>query len=308
MGTALTLGISQPLSTAVTNYFKKFRVLPPKALTVTKTKVLGGVHSFETLLNAIIAENDTDFVIVVHGHETGNGLFLKLATRGNAAGGFETTHEMLQILMDIEPRKPARIDADERTKTQLTDVEINRLIDLMKKVRAKNLKLVEFRGCNLGRNVSSVDRFRRFFGAQTFGAPKLHSFFGTFPMKASSGIMSSHAASHQGTTFTYPQTFAGSTCNCCVGVNANRKPENGHLVAPDTTTLDAWIKANFDPTVSSGTDTTLPIHGLWEMRTADPTDIFAKDPDPRPLFPLNVATDGANKGQNEYKLNVVYKP
>ena len=47
MGTALTLGISQPLSTAVTNYFKKFRVLPPKALTVTKTKVLGGVHSFE---------------------------------------------------------------------------------------------------------------------------------------------------------------------------------------------------------------------------------------------------------------------
>ena len=89
---------------------------------------------------------------------------------------------MLQILMDIEPTQAGRcIDADERTKTQLTDVEINRLIDLMKKVRAKNFKLVEFRGCNLGRNVSSVDRFRRFFGAQTFGAPKLHSFFGTFP-------------------------------------------------------------------------------------------------------------------------------
>ncbi len=86
MGTALTLGISQPLSTAVTNYFKKFRVLPPKALTVTKTKVLGGVHSFETLLNAIIAENDTDFVIVVHGHETGNGLFLEARDAGQRGG------------------------------------------------------------------------------------------------------------------------------------------------------------------------------------------------------------------------------
>jgi hypothetical protein len=318
MGIAITLGISQPISTAVTNYFRKFRVLPPKALIVSNTRVLNGVRSFETLLKAIIAENDTDFVIVVHGHETGNGLFLKLATRAGAPAGSETTNQMLQILMDIEGRRtdpktkqplPSPVDPNERTQLGgLTDAEINRLIDLMKQVRAKKLKLVEFRGCNLGRNLTSVARFRKFLGAQTFGAPKLHSFFGTFQMRASSGVMASHTTSHQGTTITYPMTFASSTANCCIGVNSEKKPENGHLVAPDTTTLDAWIKANFDPAASSGTDPTLPIHGLWEFPPRPANDPNPVDPDPRPLFPLRVATDGPNKGQNEYSRHVVYKP
>src|SRR5215211_4100457 len=269
MATALTLGIEQQISTAVTNYFRRFRVLPPRGLTVSNTRVLTGAHSFETLLRAIIAEkSETDFVIVVHGHETGNGLFLKLATRGSAPAGSETTNEMLQILMNIEARKDPKTGKplpDERTKTGLSDAEINRLIDLMKKVQAKMLNRVEFRGCNLGRNLTSVDRFRRFLGAQTFGAPKLHSFFGTFQMRAASGIMSAHTNTHQGTTITYPMTFAGSTAACCVGLNRDRKPVNGHLVAPDSTTLDAWIKVNFDPAASSGTDRTLPIHGLWEF-------------------------------------------
>src|SRR5262245_3763692 len=126
MATAITLAISQALSTAVTNYFKKFRVLPPRALTVTKTKVMTGANSFENLLNGILAEDDKSFVVVTHGHETGNGLFLKLVTRAGAGAGFETTHEMLQLLMDINDRKPpVKILPEEREKTKLTDEEIN---------------------------------------------------------------------------------------------------------------------------------------------------------------------------------------
>ena len=190
---------------------------------------------------------------------------------------------------------------------ELTDAEINRLIDLMKQVRAKNLKLVEFRGCNLGRLPISVERFRKFLGAQTFGAPKLHSFFGTFQMKASPGIMTAHTTSHTGTTFTYPQIFAGSPAACCFATNTDKKPESGHLVAPDTTTLDAWIKANLDPAASSGTDTTLPIHGLWEFPPKLNGAPF--DPDPRPIFPLGVVAVGTNKvNVNEYKMNVRYNP
>ena len=312
MATALTLGLQPQISTAVTNYFRRFRVLPPRGLTVSNTRVLTGAHSLETLLRAIIAEkSETDFVIVVHGHETGDGLFLKLATRGGAAAGEQTTHEMLQILMNIEARtdpKTGKPFPDERAKIKLTDAEINRLIGLRKQVRAKRLNRVEFRGCNLGRKLTSVDRFRTFLGAQTFGAPKLHSFFGTFQMRASSGIMSVHTSTHQGSTITYPMTFVGGTAACCVGLNSDRKPVNGHLVAPDSTTLDAWIKVNFDPTAASGTDRTLPIHGLWEFPPRPVNDPNPVDPDPRPLFPLRVATDGPNKGRNEYSMHVVYKP
>jgi hypothetical protein len=321
MATALTLGLKPQISTAVTSYFRRFRVLPPRGLSVSKTRVLFGAHSFETLLRAIIAEkSETDFVIVVHGHETGDGLFLKLATRGVAAGE-QTTHEMLQLLMDIEARKPPPpkpgtpapkpgtpaplvITPQDRSKTKLTDAEIKRLIDLRKQVLAKKINRIEFRGCNLGRNLASVDRFRTFLGAKTFGAPKLHSFFGTFQMRASSGVMSSHTSSHKGTTITYPMTFASSTAACCFGLDTDRKPDNGHLVAPDSTTLDAWIKANFDPAASAGTDTTLPIHGLWEF---PPTPKGAPFPlDPRPIFPRRVVTI-AKKVQTEYSMHIVYK-
>jgi hypothetical protein len=336
MAIALTLGLDDKRSTAVKDYFNKFKTLPPKGLTVSNTKKLTGVSSLETLLKGIIAEkSETQFVLVVHGFDTGEGLILELATRGGRGVGAHTKHEMLQTLMDIDARTPpapppapgkpapkrpqASATAAERTKLgELTDAEINRLIDLMTQVRAKNITLVEFRGCNLGKLDISVDRFRKFLGAQTLGAPNLHSFFGTFPIKASAGIMSSHSATHGEKdlknaitikTFTYPTIFAGGTANCCIGTDTRRKPVDGHLVAPDTATLDAWIKANFNPAASSGTDTTLPIHGLWEFPAKPANDPNPSDPDPRPIFPLGTVMVGTPpKKQNEYSTRIKYKP
>jgi hypothetical protein len=308
MAIALTLGIDAGLSAAISAYFTKFKVLPPKSLMVSQTKTLTGVASFETLLNGMLAETaTTDFVIVVHGHETGNGLFLKLVSRAGAPAGSETTNEMLQILMDVSVRTPATATQDEKTKLQLVDAEITRLIGLMKSVRGKTLGTVEFRGCNLGRNASSVTRFRAFLGATTFGAPNLHSFFGKFPTGTGPNLMSNHAQSHNGETFVYPSSLGGKTCNCCIGVNDKKKPHNGHIIADDADTLDLWIKANFDASNSLGQAKELPIHGLWEFRKADPNDPLGIDPPPRPIFPLAIATDGANKGKNEYALHVVYK-
>jgi hypothetical protein len=324
MATALTLGIRQDISTAVTNYFRRFRVLPPRGLTVSNTRVLTGAHSFETLLRGIIAQkSETDFVIVVHGHETGKGLFLKLVTRAGAAFGSETTSDMLETLMAIDARRPPTPPAvpgkpapkrapasptpAELTKLgELTDAEVNRLIDLMTQVRAKNLKLVEFRGCNLGLLADSIDRFRRFLGAQIFGAPNLHSFFGTFQMKASPDIMLNHTSSHSGITFTYPMTFPGSSAACCFGTNTERKPEDGHLIAPDAAGLDAWIQANIDKAASSGKpDKELPIHGLWE-RPPKPHE-NAPDPIPRPIFPLGTIKI-LNVSHNEYTTRIKYSP
>ncbi len=308
MAIALTLGIEAGLAGSVKAYFDKFKVLPPKNTVVSQTKSLAGVVSFETLLNGILAEaKTTDFVIVVHGHETGNGLFLKLVSRSGTAAGFETTNEMLQILMDINKRDPANATDAELAKLQITQAEVTRLIGIMKKVRDKSLGTVEFRGCNLGRNLSSVTRFREFLGAKIFGAPNLHSFFGKFPTGTGANLMGSHDKSHNGTTETYTQTLAGHTCHCCIGLNTHRKPDNGHIVADDATTLDAWIKANFDANAALGTAKELAVHGLWEFRKADPNDPAAVEPPPRPIFPLAVASDGANKGKNEYVLHVIYK-
>lgn len=308
MAIALTLGLDADRSAAVSAYFDKFKVLPPKALIVSQTKTPSGLATFETLLKGILAETTaTDFVIVVHGHETGNGLFIKLASRNGAVVGFDTTHEMLQILMDISGRSPATATSDEKTKLQLGDEEIKRLLELMTKVRAKSLGTIEFRGCNLGRNASSVTRFRTFLGCKVFGAPNLHSFFGKFPTGTGSTLMGNHTTTHNGTTFTFTQTLLSKTCHCCIGVNDHKKPQNGHMVADDAATLDGWIKANLDATGSMGKDKQMPIHGLWEFPKADPNDPIAQDPPPRPIFPLAISTDGANKGKNEYALHVIYK-
>ncbi|MDH3497678.1 MAG: hypothetical protein OER21_13030 [Gemmatimonadota bacterium] len=303
--TAFTVGVEATIAAAVRSYFTKFRVLPPRALVVSRTVTPMGPASFETLLRAMTGAQTTSFVIVVHGHEDGSGLHLKLANRGRAAVGEKTTHDKLRRLMTIAARSPASVSAEDRQQLGLRDAEIGRLIGLMQTLRGKNIRAIEFRGCNLGRNTNSVARFRAFFGTQSFGAPKLHSFFGLNPVGTGANLMRAHQRSHRGTTFTYSQTFAGKTCHCCIGVNDRRKPQNGHLVADDNTTVDAWIQANFDATATRGQERRLPIHGLWKF-----PDINLNDPDilgnldPRPIFPL--ARNARN--QHEYRTHVVYSP
>ena len=274
-------------------------------MSVGSTSALSAPDSFETLVNAISGSSADQFVIVVHGHEDGSGLFLHLANRNNQPVGARTTHDKLHRLSTIAGRSPVRIDPEDRQLLALRDAEIERLLTLRQTLRDKNIKAIEFRGCNLGRDIRSVERFKDFFGAASFGAPNLHSFFGRNPTATGSGIMGSHASSHQGTTFTYSQTFSGKTCHCCIGVNAERKPRNGHVVAEDDGTLNAWIERNFQSGASRGQGSDLPIHGLWEIPQIDldNPDIFANT-DPRPIFPLQTNS----RGDNEYQAHVIYSP
>jgi hypothetical protein len=303
MGVCLTINLVPFLSDAVKAYFTKFSVLPPKNLKVDSTKVVQGPKSLEALMDAMIALKDKkEFVIVTHGFEDGSGLYLKLATRGDDAGGKEVKHGVLTDLMTIAARNPAKVTADDNTNLDTRGKEIERLIEKMKKIQAMGINAVEFRGCNLGRNQNSVGVFKKFFGAGSFGAPKLHSFFGSGPAKSGGQMMTVHTQSHSTPTITYSQTFAGKTCHCCIGLDEHRKPMNGHIVADDATTLDAWIHANFSQTTSLGTDAKLSTHGLWYFPPANTNDPIPIDPDPVPIFPLQTDTTG----QNVYSLNIVY--
>jgi hypothetical protein len=304
VGVAFTIGLSVDLTSAAREYFSRFSTLPPRGLAITSTTVPQGPVSFETLVGAIAASTETAFAIVVHGHEDGSGLFLPLANRGRNPVGARTTHDQLTRLDTIASRTPRTIDPRECEALQLRDAEIDRLVALMQRVRAKDIQTIEFRGCNLGRNRQSVAAFRRFFGARSFGAPNLHSFFGLNPVGTGADVTRNHTASHQGTTHTYERTFdGGKRCLCCTGVDGHAKPQNGHIVADDDATLDRWIQENFQAGASRGRARRLPVHGLWRLPDIDPNDPLQM-PNPRPIFPL--AVDGQN--QNEYAQHVVYSP
>ena len=305
MAKCFTMGIRSDLSKAVKGYFDKFSVLPPKNIRVDSTSDIKGSLSFEHFIKTISKSPANEFVLVVHGHENGGGLYLSLVSGNNSV---QTTRENLKILNDIADKKDGKISPIDKKKLALTDAHISRLLKLRGELHKKQIKMVEFRGCNLGRDLESVKQFRSFFGAGNFGAPKLHSFFGSQPTGSGRGLMTSHTISHKGTTYTYTSDFNGKKCHCCFGLNARNKPKNGHVVADDESTIDRWIQANFSATATKGNAKKIAVHGLWfipqvKIVNIDPTDIV-DPPRPRPIFPL--AKDA--KGNNEYRMHMTYSP
>ncbi len=267
---------------------------------VSTTRTPSGPASFETLLRGIAAETgEQEFVVVVHGHEDGTGLFLPLANRGKAKVGENTTYDRLERLMVIAGRNPARIDQQDRDLLGLRDAEINRLLQVRRTILAKKIKVIEFRSCNLGRKSKSMAEFRKFFGAVRLGAPNLHSFYGDNPTGTGANLVN-HTRSHTGTTFEHSFTIAGKTCICCIGVNDQRKPVNGHVVANDSATLVSWIQQNL---AANGTHTSgnLPSHGLWLFPPPDPNDPLMHFPDPKPIFPL-----AGGMANTEYGRHIIY--
>jgi len=61
---------------------------------------------------------------------------------------------------------------------ELTETRVDQLIDKMKKVRTQGLGVIEIRACLMGKSRTALQTFRRFFGADVVGAPRLLSSFG----------------------------------------------------------------------------------------------------------------------------------
>jgi hypothetical protein len=174
---------------------------------------------------------------------------------------------------------------------------VDRMLDLMHQVRNKKIDCIEFRSCNLGKNVLSLQRFREFFGARLAGAPDLHTVFGRTDTRVGDKFLKIHMKNHPITnqslsweTYNFPwahnsQGVVGEPRTlprlvCCFGLNKDMKPESkGHIVADTAATFDAWIKQHVMPTGStSGNE--MAMHCLWVANikgTNRPVAIIAGD-------------------------------
>jgi hypothetical protein len=150
-----------------------------------------------------------------------------------------------------------------------------RLREALLKLQFKTIDTIEFRSCNLGRNLLALDRFRRFFGAIRAGAPNLHTLFGLNPVMFGPYAMQHHQERHPGKnweTYNFPNAFKTPELVCCFQLNQLQKPEaGGHIAADGPATLNAWIKKYVMPTGEHRSGE-MALHGLWIADRVYPAD------------------------------------
>src|SRR5260370_41110864 len=107
---------------------------------------------------------------------------------------------------------------------------VDKMLDLMHQVRNKKIDCIEFRSCNLGRNILSLQRFREFFGARIAGAPDLHTVFGRTDTRVGQNFLDIHTRTHRITkkalsweTYKFPSALANPRLVCCLSLNQDMK-------------------------------------------------------------------------------------
>jgi hypothetical protein len=309
----IMMGLENDINRNIKAWFKQFNFLPPIPLTAGQVDtVLLHDASFEHLLELMLKSTFTSFILIIHGEPDGSGLFLPLFRNSSKK---ETFYYDLQKLMDVDANVSAMSEADfgvmgfapldRHTRASLKqhnrkdprEEPVEKMLDLMHQVRSKNIDSIEFRSCNLGKNILSLQRFREFFGARLAGAPDLHTVFGRTDTRVGDKFLKIHMKNHPITqkspyweTYNFPwahnsQGVVGERPTlprlvCCFGLNDEMKPESkGHIVADTAATFDAWIKQYVMPTGStSGNE--MAMHCLWVANikgTNRPVAIIAGD-------------------------------
>jgi hypothetical protein len=258
----ITLGLNQALNESIRAWFREFNFMPPVPLQAAQVDTVTGTASFEGLLQRMVDSVHKNFILIIHGHEDGSGLYLQLAP-GQAK--VHTSHLDLQELMDVDAGL-TQMSAKDRATMGIGKPHINRLLDLMRRVRQKQLGCVEFRSCNLGKNSISLSRFRQFLGAKVVGAPNLHTVFGVVPLVIRQDFDKFHKHFHPGSnweTYNFPNALTDPDLVCCFRLNELQKPEFGGHIATDTSaSADAWIQKWIMPS-GRHTGKTMAMHSLW---------------------------------------------
>jgi len=259
----ITLGIEPDINKNIRAWFKQFNFLPPIPLTAGQVDTVAFDVSFEHLLELLIKSPFKNFILVIHGHVDGSGLYIPLAP---ASSKKNTEHWDLQKLMDVDAGLSKMSPAD-TARMGISHHHLEKILGLMRQVRKRGIDCIEFRSCNLGKNIMSLNRFRQFLGARLAGAPDLHTLFGLPGTLVGQEFLNTHMRHHPGgnwETYKFPHAFGEPHLVCCFQLTAvELKPEGrGHIIADTAATFDAWVKQYVMPTGSrSGNE--MAMHGLW---------------------------------------------
>ncbi len=261
----IAVGLEDHLNKAIRAWFSQFNHLPPIPLVSTKVDIVPpGEASFAGLVSLMAASSARNFVLIIHGHSDGSGLYLKL-TKNQAQP--HTTFLDLARLVRLQ-EEGGTLDRNDRRTMGTTQREALDLIARRKVLLAKKIDCIEFRACNLGRNKVSLDGFRRFFGARRAGAPDIHSFFGIVPAVADAKLLKDHAKGHVGRghweTYKFPSAYKSPELVACFALNDLQKPEyGGHIAAENQGVLNSWIRKHIMGSGGSRAGRDMAMHGLW---------------------------------------------
>ncbi len=257
----IAIGLSHAMNKNIKAWVQQFNFFPPLPVSAHKADYVTN-DSLEDLLKRLIDSQYRSFILIIHGLPDGSGLYLNLVRSQSRP---HTNHYDLQALMDAE--QGAELDKPLLQKMGITHADAKRLIDLMRKVRAKKIECIEFRSCNLGRSDISLDRFRRFLGASLAGAPNLHTVFGLVPVIIGPNFQKVHERHHVGAgweTYNYPTSLETPRVVCCFQLNALQKPElDGHIGSDLESNLDAWINEWMMVGGKNHGRTETAMHALW---------------------------------------------
>lgn len=260
----IAVGLDDNLNKAIRLWCSMFKQMPPIPLTAMQVDILPpSKASLTELLRMMVDSHHKNFVLIIHGHSDGSGLYLKLTPRQAKP---HTTFMDISRLEQLADGGPALSPKDLRI-MGATQREAEVLLELRKRLLAKKIDTVEFRACNLGRNTVSLAAFRRFLGARRAGAPDIHSFFGIAPAISDPARLKDHAKGHFGAghweTYKFPSAYKTPELVACFALNNLQKPEyGGHIAAKDPVTLGLWIRRYISP-VGGSQGGVMAMHGLW---------------------------------------------
>lgn len=256
MARGIAFGLGDGIGNVIKKYFET-NPCPPRNLMVDRVDVIEVEgQTFIDLLKAIYRSNATDFVLVVHGQLSGQGLFLDLGPGGPFCKG-----KHLQTLMDIDAGRT--VSAGSRAELNLSDESVKTLIDLMKKIRSKRLRVIEWRSCDLGANPTVLKQFHQFFGASITGAPKGLNIFGLSPVSILP-FDKIPGKYHQGfTAYYYPDKWKPTVINYLKLNPVNSWPEEGLIFAENRQAVQDWVTTYINPAGRVGS--VIAVHAMFKV-------------------------------------------
>jgi|SRR5581483_2195926 len=226
--------------------------------------------TLDAILDQILASKAAEVIIVNHG--SGDGLALPLL-KGSTAGAQKEV--MVFVAADVsreegEPggirvKTPIKSDKDVADLTRLSEAQVKALRVKMNQVRARKLKHVAFRACNMGIHKDTLEAFRNFFGAGSVSAPTQFDSYGIFTPAIGDHLDDWVKAKRKGG---YQISVDG---NVAFGTKATDNPLVYSIVSKSTSddAFSAWMKKHIS---DAGWKTTGVIfHGMKLLHPASPT-------------------------------------